>query len=85
MRVSRIKAPSVSPLMKNVVSEQNAKHSAIETGFVLKYMFEPQNYINRREAKGVWGNPLRRVWAAALTQPPPMCEASPDRRTSLFR
>ena len=26
------KAPSVSPLMKNVVSEQNAEHSAIETG-----------------------------------------------------
>ena len=39
---------------KEVVSEQNAKHSAIETGLCGKARFERFNIVNRREAeKGV--------------------------------
>ena len=47
-------SPAYPAPLKEVVSEQNAKHSAIETGLRGKVWLERFNIVNRREAeKGV--------------------------------
>ena len=55
---------------KKVVSEQNAKHSAIETGLCGKAWLERFNIVNRREAeKGFGDNVPKWVWAIAQRNP----------------
>ncbi len=56
MRVSRIGSPNTTPIPKNVVSAQNAAHSAIETGLRSNTRLERPILFNRREAKTGFGN-----------------------------